>query len=139
MAYADQPQSTRRTVAIVLVVLLHIVLGYALATGLAFTVHAGGSTGRPRGATRAGGTGAPDGTERPGASPRLDGAGLGGPVWLGGLDGFTSDIGQRLRTSLASPGDRACVVSYQQEVRRASVVRRMSVELPTWSVNPHRR
>ena len=38
MAYADQPQSTRRTVAIVLVVLLHIVLGYALATGLAFTV-----------------------------------------------------------------------------------------------------
>src|SRR5258708_6239304 len=38
MAYADQPQSKRRTAAIFLVVLLHAVLGYALVTGLAFNV-----------------------------------------------------------------------------------------------------
>src|SRR3954467_14420341 len=38
MAYADQPQSAKRSIAIVAVVALHIVLGYALATGLAFTV-----------------------------------------------------------------------------------------------------
>lgn len=38
MAYADQPQNSRRTIAIFMVIALHIVLGYALATGLAFTV-----------------------------------------------------------------------------------------------------
>jgi len=38
MAYADQPQSSRRTVAVVLVILLHLLLGYALVTGLAFNV-----------------------------------------------------------------------------------------------------
>jgi protein TonB len=38
MAYADQPQSKARTAAIVLVVLLHLLLGYALVTGLAFNV-----------------------------------------------------------------------------------------------------
>ncbi len=38
MSYADQPQSSRRTVAVVLVILLHLLLGYALVTGLAFNV-----------------------------------------------------------------------------------------------------
>jgi protein TonB len=38
MAYADQPQSSRRTIAVVLVILLHLLLGYALVTGLAFNV-----------------------------------------------------------------------------------------------------
>jgi protein TonB len=38
MSYADQPQSKARTAAIVLVILLHLVLGYALVTGLAFNV-----------------------------------------------------------------------------------------------------
>ena len=38
MSYADQPQSKARTAAIILVVLLHVLLGYALVTGLAFNV-----------------------------------------------------------------------------------------------------
>jgi protein TonB len=38
MAYADQSQSSRRSVAIVLVVLLHVGLAYAFITGLAFNV-----------------------------------------------------------------------------------------------------
>jgi protein TonB len=38
MAYADQPQSKTRTAAVILVVLLHLLLGYALVTGLAFNV-----------------------------------------------------------------------------------------------------
>jgi periplasmic protein TonB len=39
MSYIDQPEmSTRKLVAIVLVVLLHVLLGYAFITGLAFNV-----------------------------------------------------------------------------------------------------
>jgi periplasmic protein TonB len=38
MAYADQNQSSRRTVGLVLVILLHAALGYAFITGLAFNV-----------------------------------------------------------------------------------------------------
>lgn len=38
MAYADQQQSSRRTVGLVLVILLHAALGYAFITGLAFNV-----------------------------------------------------------------------------------------------------
>jgi periplasmic protein TonB len=36
MAYADQSMSSNRVIALVIVALLHIVLGYALVTGLAF-------------------------------------------------------------------------------------------------------
>ncbi|MGV3480040.1 MAG: energy transducer TonB, partial [Sphingobium sp.] len=38
MAYADQSMSSSRMVAIIIVVLLHAVLGYAFVTGLAYNV-----------------------------------------------------------------------------------------------------
>lgn len=38
MAYADQSMSTRKAVSIALVVLLHVALGYAFITGLAYNV-----------------------------------------------------------------------------------------------------
>ncbi|WP_371401101.1 hypothetical protein OHA10_24415 [Kribbella sp. NBC_00662] len=83
-------------------------------------------TGRP---DRIGVPVAPDGIGVP-VGP--DGVGAPGGAWrLGGGVGFTSDIGQGLRTSLARSGDRACVVSYQQEIRRVSVARRIKVDAPT--------
>lgn len=37
MAYADQQMSGNRVIALIIVALMHVVLGYALVTGLAFT------------------------------------------------------------------------------------------------------
>ena len=37
MAYADQEMSSNKVISIVLVVIIHILLGYALVTGLAYT------------------------------------------------------------------------------------------------------
>ncbi|MBC7158993.1 MAG: energy transducer TonB, partial [Porphyrobacter sp.] len=37
MAYADQQMSGNRIIAIVLVILIHLAIGYALITGLAYS------------------------------------------------------------------------------------------------------
>ena len=37
MAYADQEMSSNKIISIVLVVIIHLLLGYALVTGLAYT------------------------------------------------------------------------------------------------------